>query len=96
MITRLLLNGLYGMFAGFAWAFALDKQFKSGLFYGLIIGVIVGLVLHLVIAVRRVPANVTNVTKEDSAFVMNTQSTLLLMAAITTALITWVIRIIFL
>ena len=86
------------MFAGFAWAFALDKQFKSGLFYGLIIGVIVGLVLHLMIAVRRVPANVTNVTnvtKEDSAFVMNTQSTLLLMAAITTALITWIIRIIF-
>ena len=91
MISVLLLNGLYGMFAGFTWAFALGKQPKSGLMYGVIIGVIIGLLLYLIRKVGRIEGNVT---KGEASFMTNMQSTFLVFAAIATGLAAWIIRLI--
>ncbi len=91
MISRLLLNGLFGTIGGFIWAFALDKQPNFGLIYGLIIGEIIGLFLYLM----RKPSVEGNATKGEASFVANMQSILLLVVAIATALATWVIRLIF-
>ncbi len=92
MLSRLLLDGLYGTIAGFLWAFALGKQPKSGLIYGLIIGAIIGLLLYLISTASRVRANVT---REEGAFVMKMQSTFLLITAVATAIAAWIIRLIF-
>ena len=92
MLSRLLLNGLYGTIAGFAWAFALGKQPKSGLIYGLIIGAIIGLFLYFISTTSRVRANIT---KEEGVFVMNIQSTFLLITAVTIAIAAWIIKLIF-
>jgi hypothetical protein len=92
MLSRLLLNGLYGTIAGFAWAFALGKEPKSGLIYGLIIGAMIGLCLYLISTAPRVRANIT---REEGVFVMNIQSTFLLIIAVAIAIAAWIIKLIF-
>jgi len=94
MISRLLLNGIFGILGGFIWALALDKQPKSGLLYGLITGAIIGLVLYSYSLSKSTKVE-GNVTKGEASFAANMQSILLLVAAIATALATWTIRLIF-
>jgi len=92
MISHLLLNGLFGIFGGFVWALALNKQPNSGLIYGLVTGAIIGLFLYLISKASRVRANVT---REEASFVMTMQSTLLLVTVVAMAVAVWVIRLIF-
>lgn len=94
MVSLFLLNAFYGSIAGFAWAFALHKQPYQGLIYGVTVGIIIGLVLY----VMNKAAMIWGVKKgqaSEASFVTNMQSTLLVIATITMALATWIIRLIF-
>ena len=81
------------MLAGFAWALALGIQPRSGLLYGVIIGAITGLLLHIV---SKAVSMRGNITEGEASFMTTMQSTFLLILAISTTLVSWGIRLIFL
>ncbi len=92
MITHLFVNTLFGAIAGFAWSFALGNSLKFGLLYGAIVGIVLGLLLSII---ERAARSSGEVNKSEAIKITTSQSPLLFFVAIISALIAWLIRIIF-
>ena len=92
MFVFVLVDGLYGCFAGLVWAIALGLPVKGGLYYGLGVGVICGVSLFLI---NKFTKNNNRIHKEELSFVAVSQSVFILGAVITLALIAWLMRVIF-
>lgn len=92
MLGRIFLGSLYGFIASLAWAFALHYPLMSGWLYGVIIGSVISLVLYFI---SLAGAARGNVTKQEAFFLANLQSFFILVAAIVSALVALIIRLVF-
>ena len=92
MLGRIILGAVYGFIASLAWSFALGFNLMSGWKYGIIIGSVLSLIIYLISIAG---ANQAGAPIEEAYFAANSQSKVILLVAIITALIAWVIRIVF-
>lgn len=91
-ISTFFLSTFVGAVVGLAWSFALNAAFTKGLYYGGIAGLLLG-VLFLIISKGVVSRG--NVQKKEAVFMTGSFLGLLLLVGIGTALIAWIIRLIF-